>query len=85
MAFFPQRSARIEAMRFRLRTLLIAAGVFPPVAAGAYFAINWIFGEYQSPIAERLAVFAAGLWGIVGLVCWMAMVRVLASNSGSNS
>jgi hypothetical protein len=72
-------------MRYSLRTLLISAGVLPPVAAGAYFTINWIVGQYPSPVAERLAVFAGSLMALVGLVCWTAIVSFLATKSARSA
>ena len=52
---------RRPSMRYRLRTLLIAATIGPPVLAGAWFLWQaW-------PVACVLAMLALGLFGLLTL------------------
>ena len=70
-------------MRYRLRTLLIATGLLPPLLAWVWFAVIWIIRQYSSPVAERPVVFTVSLVIGVGLVSWVALTRCLAGRTPS--
>jgi hypothetical protein len=49
-------------MRFRLRTLLIAAAVAPPVLAGAWFAGVWLLSIPRPALANAITFAGAAIF-----------------------
>ena len=67
-------------MRYRLRTLLIAATVGPPLLAGAWFGGVWLLGDIWLVLAA-MAMLAVALVLVVGMIAMTAMGEWIVDTS----